>query len=190
MYIPSDDTFFMSEIIENFHGQSALEIGIGSGYLTKILCKNYQFVIGIDIDFKSVKYAKDYVSSYKNNFLICCDLELLPINYTFDIIISNPPYLPNDYYVNGNNRDNTSGNSKLKDNTIHGGQTGIEFTLKILQLFYTHINKDGKVVLIKSSLTENNRIDNYISNNSLKKKTIAKKKLFFETLEVLEITRN
>ena len=53
MYNPSDDTFFIEDIIINYKGNYALEIGIGSGYLTRILCKNYKFVFGTDIDFTS-----------------------------------------------------------------------------------------------------------------------------------------
>lgn len=184
MYLPSDDTFFISEIIESFRGQSALEIGIGSGYLTKILCNNYKFVVGIDIDYDAVEYAKNFTSDYRNKLLICCDLNLLPINYNFDMILSNPPYLPNDY------EDKKFDNEKITDRTIYGGQSGIEFTLKILQLFSTHMNKEGRIILIKSSLSKSKIMDKYLSTNSLKKRTIAEKKFFFETLKVLEITRN
>ena len=37
MYNPSDDTFFIEDIIINYKGNYALEIGIGSGYLTRYL---------------------------------------------------------------------------------------------------------------------------------------------------------
>ena len=38
-YPPSEDTFFLDENIENEKGKNALDIGSGSGYLTKLLRK-------------------------------------------------------------------------------------------------------------------------------------------------------
>ena len=36
-YLPAEDTFFLADIIEKESGNSALDIGCGSGYLTNIL---------------------------------------------------------------------------------------------------------------------------------------------------------
>ena len=54
MYEPAEDTFFLEDYIKNQKGQCALEIGTGSGYLTKILEKNFDFVVGTDIDFSAI----------------------------------------------------------------------------------------------------------------------------------------
>jgi len=40
-YPPSEDTFFMANYIENVKGDFALDIGSGSGYLTKLLSENF-----------------------------------------------------------------------------------------------------------------------------------------------------
>ena len=48
-YPPSEDTFFIANNIENEKGDYALDIGSGSGYLTKLLCKNFSLVVGTDI---------------------------------------------------------------------------------------------------------------------------------------------
>ena len=68
MYNPSDDTFFIADFISNYSGNYALEIGIGSGYLTEILCKNFKYVFGTDIDFTSVKHSKYFLRNFKNKF--------------------------------------------------------------------------------------------------------------------------
>jgi len=175
MYNPSDDTFFIADVIINYHGNHALEIGIGSGYLTEILCNNYKFVLGTDIDFTSVKHSKSLLKNFNNKFLICCDI-CEPIKFMFDVIISNPPYLP-------------SNNENIKDDTIYGGQTGIETTLKILQLCKSNLKENGKIIFIKSSLSDDNKINRYVKENFLKKRIIAKKKSFYEILELCEITK-
>jgi release factor glutamine methyltransferase len=175
MYNPSDDTFFMADYIVNYHGNHALEIGIGSGYLTEILCNNYRFVFGTDIDIASVKYSKNLLKNFKNKFLICCDM-CEPVKFMFDIIISNPPYLPS----NGEN---------IKDETIYGGQTGIETTLRILQLIKSNLKDDGKIIFLRSSLSDDEKINRFVDENLLKKRILARKKSFYESLEICEITK-
>ena len=50
-YPPSEDTFFIAENIEDEKGNFALDVGSGSGYLTKLLSENFSFVVGTDINF-------------------------------------------------------------------------------------------------------------------------------------------
>ena len=42
-YEPAEDTFFMAEYVEKEKGKSALDVGSGSGYLTKLLSQNFSF---------------------------------------------------------------------------------------------------------------------------------------------------
>jgi len=175
MYNPSDDTFFIANAIVKYHGNYALEIGVGSGYLTEILCNNYKFVFGTDIDFASVKQSKIFLKNFNNKFLICCDV-CEPVRFMFDIIISNPPYLP-------------SGDENIKDNTIYGGHTGTETTLRILQLFKSNLKDEGRIIFLKSSLSDDKKINQFVDDNFLKKRILAKKKSFYENLEICEITK-
>src|ERR1044072_9990196 len=97
MYSPSEDTYFMEDILANYRGKIALEVGIGSGYLTKLLCKNFEFVVGTDIDIASIMYAKNNnLANFSNKLLVCSDLSL-PLKCKFDLIVSNPPYLPTEF---------------------------------------------------------------------------------------------
>ena len=174
MYTPSVDTFLLADCIDNLSGKCALEIGIGTGYLTAILCKNYKYVIGTDVDFSSVLYSKYYLEKFRNKFLICCDI-CEPIKFVFDLIVCNPPYLPLD--------------DNMKDYSIYGGISGIETTIRVLQLYRSNLHDKGKIIYIKSSLSDSDKIDVFIKNNFLKERTLAIKNFFFETLEVCEITK-
>src|SRR5918998_1168842 len=118
MYNPSDDTFLIADAIVDCQGDYALEVGVGSGYLTEILCNNYKFVFGTDIDFTSVKHSKTFLKNFNNKFLICCDV-CEPVRFKFDIIVSNPPYLP------------SAGDNDIRDKAIYGGIKGKENTLRI-----------------------------------------------------------
>ena len=61
-YEPAEDTFFLADIIQNEKGNSALEVGTGSGYLAEILKSNFDLVVATDIDFDSL------VSHEKKNY--------------------------------------------------------------------------------------------------------------------------
>lgn len=176
MYRPAEDTFFMEDIIKNYKGNFALEIGIGSGYLTSSLCSNFGYVIGTDLNFDSIVYAKNTtLSKYSNKLLICTNFAT-SLKFKFDLIISNPPYLPNDTDEVGS-----------KDNTIYGGKEGIEFTFQFLISVLPLLQENGKILLMRSSLANINKMDNLIGNLFSQKKILARKNLFFESLEIVEL---
>ena len=68
-YPPSEDTFFIANNIEDEKGECALDIGSGSGYLTKLLSENFSLVVGTDINCEVLQNQ----SSYKTQNLICCN---------------------------------------------------------------------------------------------------------------------
>ena len=68
-YPPSEDTFFIANNIENEKGNYALDVGSGSGYLTKLLSENFSFVVGTDINCEVLQKQ----SSYKTKNLVCCN---------------------------------------------------------------------------------------------------------------------
>jgi release factor glutamine methyltransferase len=176
MYRPAEDTFFMADIIKNYKGNFALEVGIGSGYLTRSLCSNFDFVVGTDINFDSIVYAKSTtLYNYRNKLLICTSLGSA-LKFKFDLIISNPPYLPNDPQGIG-----------FEDNAIYGGKEGIEFTLQFLNSILPLIKENGKILLLRSSLSNIKKMDNLIGECFYQQRVLARKNLFFESLEIVEL---
>jgi release factor glutamine methyltransferase len=175
MYKPSEDTYFMENILSNYKGKIALEIGIGSGYITRLLCSNFEFVVGTDIDVNSIIYAKNNtLANISNKLLVCSDLGI-PLKCKFDLIVSNPPYLPLDL-------------DNLDDATIYGGQVGIELTIRLLRSIQLQLNEMGKIVIMRSTLSDYKKMDDFIDKLFLNNKIIAKKNIFFETLEILELS--
>ena len=158
MYKPTEDTFLMEDIIKNYRGNFALEIGIGSGYLTRRLCSNFDLVIGTDLNFEAIVYAKNNtLLANSNKLLICTDLGS-SLNFKFDLIISNPPYLPTDPERN------------LEDNTVYGGKEGIELTFRIINSALPLLHDNGKILLLRSSLSNMEQMDNFIDRLFFKKK--------------------
>ena len=61
-----------------------------------------------------------------------------------------------------------------------GGKKGDEISLKFLKQAKEHLNENGRILLLISSLTPLEKI------NKFEPKILAKKKLFFEELKILE----
>ena len=145
MYLPSDDSIFLSDTVSLYHGRVALEVGTSSGIILKELSKNFRIVIGTDIDFDSLKRAQ---SVLRNDRLICCDAASALHDISFDLIVTNPPYLPN--------------NPNHVDKTVDGGPTGIEVSIHILESVLDKLSEKGKILMVVSSLSEKKKLENFI----------------------------
>ncbi len=78
-----------------------LDIGTGSGAIAIALKKNYPcFVSAIDISEKAIKIAKENAKLNHTNILFMeKDINEFDSNIKYDCIISNPPYVLKDEYV-------------------------------------------------------------------------------------------
>lgn len=172
MYLPSEDSFLLAKAVKGYTGKSALEIGVGSGVVLQVLHENFQIVAGTDIDFASLKYCKENLSN--DIMLACCDAAST-FRHKFDLIVTNPPYLPLE-------------DNEMKDSAIHGNSDGIETTLNFVESAISVLADNGKMLIIISSLSNDTKIDEFLVQMKLKRRTISKKKLFFERLTTLEIS--
>ena len=170
MYIPDVDSFLLIDSIQDYFGQSALEIGTGSGIVSKYLLNNFKNVVSTDLDYNSLLYCKKQNNSKIS--LICCDATTA-IFSKFDLIVSNPPYLPYDAFY---------------DKTIHGGINGIETTIHFIRFAISNLRKCGYIILIVSSLSDISKLDRFIFEQNINRKIINKKKIFYETLYVYELS--
>ena len=168
-YTPSEDTFFMVDNIKNEKGNFALDVGSGSGYLTKLLSENFLFVVGTDINCEVLKHQ-----TYKTNNLICCNgSDALKIKFNF--IVCNLPYLATD---------------GILDIATDGGAEGFEIPKKIFDSIIDNMAKNAKFIFVTSSLSNYQKLIDYARKLGLKTRIIAKKKLFFEELILVESTNN
>ncbi len=174
IYTPSEDSYLLSETLKKeipkFLSENPylriLEIGVGNGIqletLKRIGVKNKN-LLGCDINPDSIKHCKEL--GFK---VIQSDL-FKNIKEKFDIIIFNPPYLPEDK--------NEPENSKIETTA---GKKGNEIIIKFLKQAKKFLENKGKIYLITSSLSE--KID--FKKISFKVEKINSKKLFFEEIFV------
>mgnify|MGYP003571441114 CR=1 FL=1 len=98
----ADSETLIQAVLEKFPDKNQhlriLDLGTGSGCLLISLLMEYKKATGVgaDISPKAIEIAgkNAFKNGVKANF-ICSDMENLPKNFgTFDIVISNPPYIP------------------------------------------------------------------------------------------------
>ena len=164
-YDPAEDTFFLDDHIKNEKGQYALDIGSGSGYLTRELEKSFSLVIGTDINYSVLQNQ-----TYKTGNIICCN-GADALNLKFDLIVCNLPYLATD---------------EILDVATDGGTEGLEIPLKIIKSAIPCLSDSGKFLFITSSLSNYEKLIHQTKNLGLNTKILGKKKLFFEELIVVE----
>src|SRR5918997_2713980 len=166
MYTPSDDTFLLADCVRQYNGRQALEIGVGSGLLLDILEKNFTYVAGSDIDLQALQPCKQQKkTSSMNVLLVCCDAGSAFGICKFDLIVSNPPYLPND-------------DNNTRDPAVNGGPTGIEITVHFINSALPLLAGDGKMLIVVSSFANSSALDKVIVENKMHKKILKKKRLF------------
>ena len=164
-YDPAEDTFFLDDHIKNEKGYSALDIGSGSGYLTKVLEKSFSLVVGTDINYPVLQKQ-----TYKTQNIICCN-GADALNYQFDLVICNLPYLAT---------------NEILDIATDGGPEGLEIPLKIIKSAIPCVKKGGRFLFVTSSLSNYEGLIDAVKSQGLEAKIISRKKLFFEELIIVE----
>ncbi len=160
-YQPAEDTYFLEDQIKNEKGDAALDIGSGSGYLTKSLSKSFRFVVGTDVNFGALQNQ-----SNKPENLVCCN-GADALQNKFDLIICNMPYLASE---------------EIFDITTDGGPEGVEIPMKIIQSAKNCLKSGGKFLFVTSSLSNYQKLIELTRKEGFDVEIKAKKKLFFEEL--------
>lgn len=168
MYVPSDDTFLLADCIRQYSGSWALEIGVGSGVLLNLLEKNFANVAGSDIDLRALEHCRGRSGA----MLACCDAASAFAG-RFDLIVSNPPYLPDDM---------------VKDTAVHGGPKGIETTIHFMHSALPLLARGGKMLLVVSSLADSSALDQLVKEKKMRIKVVKEKRMFYETLSIVELS--
>ena len=167
-YPPSEDTFFLADYIKNEKGESALDIGTGSGYLAALLEESFSFVVGTDLVFNVLKKQKYFTTN-----TICCN-GADALNQQFDLVICNMPYLNTD---------------KVSDVRTDGGNDGLEIPIKIIDSAKSRIKPGGKFIYVTSSLSDFKKLISYTELEGFNVNILAKKKLFFEELILVQAVK-
>jgi len=158
VYSPQEDSYLLANVVKNQIKNKEikfLDLGTGSGIQTENLIKlgvKKENILAADLNPLALEKASSLgVDTIKSNLFE-------NISGKFDLIIFNPPYLPEDKY--DKEIDTTGG--------INGDETLIEFIKQLKK----HLNARGKTIILSSSLTP-----------ELWKKEAKRRNLFFRSKE-------
>lgn len=163
IYEAAEDSFLLKKYVEKYSKGKVLDVGTGSGILMEVALKKTSKVEGVDIDEEAVDYCKKKGLKVKKSDLFN------KVKGKFDLIVFNPPYLPED---------------EVKDRDLIGGKKGYELIERFFSEVVEHLEKNGKVLILFSSLTDKEKVDEIIRKNKFKFKLLEKGKYFFEELYV------
>jgi len=147
---------------------SILDIGTGSGCILISLLKELISAKGIGVDKSSKAIAianKNSISQQVNNRATFKNLNLEEIKFDkkFDIIVSNPPYLP-DVSLKNLNPDIKLYEPKI---ALQGGVQGVDFLCKIINLA-SKILKINGLLALEIGDNQFHLLAKYLSNNRFK----------------------
>jgi len=156
------------KILKNISNAKVAEIGVGSGIVSVMLAllKDDLEIIATDISQKALEVAyenakrfevADRIEFVKSSFLD-------NIEDDFDMIVSNPPYIANDF--------------KLEENVLRepkealfGGEKGDEILKRIIDL---SIDRGVRYLVCEMGYDQKNSIDEYLKSRGIKKRGFYK----------------
>ena len=173
IYEPDEDSFLLVKFVKKLaKNKKVLDMGTGFGILAETAIRSGAVdVLAVDINEEVVSYVKSKGIKAKVSDLF------LNVDETFDLIVFNPPYLPEDEMEDEETRRITT-----------GGKRGYELLNRFLVDAKRFLNKNGQILIVFSSLTHKDKIDETLKKNKYKFECLEKKKLFFEELYVYLIS--
>ena len=183
IYQPKEDSYLLKQEIENYlktldkkqkNNLKVLDMGSGLGIQAKACIKEgikKQNILAVDIDTEVISNLKKLKIPSKHSNLF----NNINKKQKYDLIIFNPPYLPED----------KQGYDNLPDTTA--GKKGNEIILLFLKQAKHYLTKQGKILLLFSNLSKPRTIISYAKKLKYNYKKLNEKNMgFFEKLYVYE----
>lgn len=184
VYAPAEDTLLAAEVLlRNMKGRelSVVDIGTGTGALGIIAAMDNRVsnVLMSDISEEALECAKENtgLNSVEGKCTFTKSNLFEGIEGNFDIIIFNPPYLPDDDEV------------RSGKNWWSGGPTGIELTKLFMVQAAEHLKPNGTIITVESSLADSRAINDFIDANGFRIADSEKIHIFFEDIIALALKR-
>lgn len=137
------------ELIKDIPSPRILDFGVGSGCISVVLAlkRNDARIVGIDISKDAIELAIENASmnnvSDRIQFLVSDGFSALPKDLKFDLIISNPPYIPS--------AEISSLQPEVRDYdpviSLDGGEDGLKFYRYLAENAVSFLDVNGTMAL-------------------------------------------
>ncbi len=171
VYLPAEDSYLLKKWVEKLAKGDVLDMGTGTGIQAFAAAKKADKVIAVDVDPKAIDYCNNAFHTFKNVEFKESKL-FSNVDGKFDIIIFNPPYLPESKYD--------------KEIDVTGGKFGWETIEKFLKEAKNFLKKNGSILMVFSSYTDKDKVLEIAKNNGYNSELLQKKHISFEDLYVYE----
>lgn len=165
IYEPAEDSFLLQGYVRKYAKGKVLDLGTGSGIQALTALETTKDVLAVDINEEAVKLLEEKGVKAKVSDLFS------NVKGKFDLIIFNPPYLP---------QDEREPEDSARATT--GGNKGYEVIEKFLRQAKKFLKKEGKILLVCSSLTGD--VEKLFKKHGYEFEKLEEKKEFFEKLFV------
>jgi len=166
----------LREWVEKLAKGDVLDIGTGTGIQAFAALPTSKKVVAIDVNPEAIEYAKNAVvfGNKQVDFRVGDMFSAIAKGEKFDLIIFNPPYLPESKY---DNRIETT-----------GGKHGWETIEKFLRQVRKYLKPKGKILLLFSSFTGKDKVLSIAKEEKFRSKLLQKKHYSFEDIFVYELS--
>ena len=163
IYQPREDSFLLEKYVKKLARGHVLDMGTGSGIQAIAALEKAETVTAIDINPNSINNFKNKKITFIRSDLFSS----LESKRKFDTIIFNAPYLPEE---------------GARDPALDGGKRGHETIERFLKQAKDHLEKDGIILLVFSSLTDKEKVDQIIKDNGYRSELLEKIHISFEDI--------
>ena len=182
IYLPSDDSYLLIENLKVKSDDTVLELGTGSGLIALVAAQIARKVIATEISPVSFECANHNVkiNQLANKIEVRKGFLFEPIlpGETFDLILFNPPYLPEDKV--------TEKKDDWLEKAWDGGKLGRKLIDPFIKQCKIFLRPAGRVQLIQSSLSNISKSCVLLGEQGFHVEISASKSFFFETIVVID----
>lgn len=178
VYEPAEDSYLLINALRNvgdISGLSLCDMGCGTGTVGLHAAARGASVTLVDSNPAAVALARTNTTRNRIDARVVHSDLFSNVPDTFDIIVSNPPYLPAD----------RAEPDDVITRSLVGGKHGYEWTARLLSEAREHLQPNGVLVFIVSSLSKPDVLHTHITANGFSHTIVATQHMGgFETLSV------
>jgi release factor glutamine methyltransferase len=176
VYQPAEDSALLAAVAEDSvaSGERVLEVGTGSGWVAeRVASETGANVVASDLNPHATRQARD-----RGVEAVRADLVSGFRGGSFDVVLFNPPYLPEDA---------AAAREDWMETALSGGEDGRAVVEQFVDAVGRVLAPEGYVLLLVSSLTDVEAVASYAGERGFSTVAMREESYPFETLSVLKL---